>query len=300
MALRLTERDASGTVHLRPAGIPVIVAALALPVIGALLLGTLTSLGMGVGLAVGAATVLALIVGAARAKPDGPIEIAPRRDAERRVLVIAATEVTAEAAAGSPSVAGGPDDVRVVVPVGGRQIDRWTSATDNAREAAQDDLGPLRRRAGGCGPARQRCAGRRRPGRRRSRTSWPATRPTASSIVDRRRGPEHARSDRRAPGRAHGARARPARLSLRSPTSTCAASTSGWSERYSILPSRMPSTQARRLLTSMPLPAPTPRDSIIATTWRSPTGSISLTSIWNSDQASSQASNHLRNCSMPV
>ena len=140
MALRLTERDESGTVHLRPAGIPVVIAALALPVIGALLLGTLTSLGMGIGLAVGAATVLALIVGAARAKPDGPIEVAPRRDAERRVLVIAATEVTAEAAARVAEVAAGPDDVRVVVPVGGRQIDRWTSATDNAREAAQDEL----------------------------------------------------------------------------------------------------------------------------------------------------------------
>ena len=39
MAMRLTERDQSGTVHLRPAGIPVVLAALAVPIIGALLLG---------------------------------------------------------------------------------------------------------------------------------------------------------------------------------------------------------------------------------------------------------------------
>ena len=140
MRFNLTERDPSGTVHLRPAGIPVIIAALALPVIGALALGTLTNLGMGIGLAVGAGAVLALVVGAARAKPDGPIEVAPRRDAERRVLVMAGTEVTAEAAARVAEVAGDADDVRVVVPVGGRQIDRWTSATDGAREAAQDGL----------------------------------------------------------------------------------------------------------------------------------------------------------------
>ncbi len=140
MALRLTERDSSGTIHLRPAGIPVIVAALAVPVIGALLLGTLTNLGMGVGLAVGAGAVLALVVAAARAKPDGPIAIAPRRDAERRVLVVATGEVTPDAAGRVAGIAGDADDVRVVVPVGGRQIDRWTSATDSAREEAQDTL----------------------------------------------------------------------------------------------------------------------------------------------------------------
>lgn len=140
MGLRLTERDESGTVHLRPAGIPLIIAALALPVIGALALGTLTNLGMGIGLAVGAGVVLALVVAAARARPDGPIEVAPRRDAEHRVLVMAAAEISPGAATEVAAIAGQADDVRVVVPVGGRQIDRWTSATDGAREAAQDGL----------------------------------------------------------------------------------------------------------------------------------------------------------------
>lgn len=140
MRLKLTERSQSGTVHLRPAGIPVVVAALAIPVIGALLLGTLTSLGMGIGLAVGAATVGALIVGAARAKPDGPIRIAPRRDAERRVLVLATAEATPTVAERVADIAGAADDVRVVVPVRGRRLDRWASATDDAREAAQDTL----------------------------------------------------------------------------------------------------------------------------------------------------------------
>lgn len=138
--MRLTERDQSGTVHLRPAGIPVIIAALAVPIIGALLLGTLTNLGIGIGLAVGAGAVLALVVVAARAQPDGPIAVAARRDAERRVLVVATAEITPEAAATIAESAGDADDVRVLVPVGGRQIDRWTSATDSAREAAQDEL----------------------------------------------------------------------------------------------------------------------------------------------------------------
>lgn len=140
MALRLTEQDESGTLHLRPGGIPVIIAALAVPVVGAILLGALTNLGMGIGLAVGAGAVLALVVAAARAKPDGPIVVAPRRDAGRRVLVMAVAEVSVEAAAQVARIVGEADDVRVVVPVGGRQIDRWTSATDSAREAAQDGL----------------------------------------------------------------------------------------------------------------------------------------------------------------
>jgi len=140
VALKLTERDSSGTVHLRPAGIPLVIAALAVPIIGALLLGTLTSLGMGIGLAVGAATVAALIVAAARAKPDGPIAVAPRRDAERRVLVLATAEATPAVAERVAHIAAAADDVRVVVPVRGRRLDRWASATDDAREAAQDTL----------------------------------------------------------------------------------------------------------------------------------------------------------------
>lgn len=139
-SFRLTERDASGTVHLRPAAIPLVIALLAVPVIAAMLLGALTSAGMGIGLAVGAILVAALVVAAARARPDGPIEVAPRRDSESRVLVLAEAEVTPEIAQQVAGFARGAGDVRLVVPVRGRQIDRWLSATDDARDAAQDSL----------------------------------------------------------------------------------------------------------------------------------------------------------------
>lgn len=140
MDLRLTERDQGGTVHLRAAAIPLVIAALAVPVIAAMLVGVLTSAGIGIGLAVGAILVAALVTAAVRAGPDGPIEVAPGRDAERRVLVLVSAEVAPEVAERVAAIARAADDVRVVVPVRGRQIDRWLSATDDARDAAQDAL----------------------------------------------------------------------------------------------------------------------------------------------------------------
>lgn len=140
MDLRLTERDQGGTVHLRAAAIPLVIAALAVPVIAAMLVGVLTSAGIGIGLAVGAILVAALVTAAVKAGPDGPIEVAPGRDAERRVLVLVSAEVAPEVAERVAAIARAADDVRVVVPVRGRQIDRWLSATDDARDAAQDAL----------------------------------------------------------------------------------------------------------------------------------------------------------------
>lgn len=136
----LTERDPSGTVRLRAAAIPAVIAALALPVVVALLVGVVAGAGIGLGLAAGALAVTGLIVLAARALPDGPIEVATRGDAERRVLVLATTEATPSAVEQVAALAGDADDVRLVVPVRGRQLERWLSATDEARDAAQDAL----------------------------------------------------------------------------------------------------------------------------------------------------------------
>jgi hypothetical protein len=127
-------------VRLRAGAIPVVVAALALPIFAAIAVGALSGLGIGLGLAAGALTVTVLIVLAARAGPDGPIEIAARRDAGRRVLVLATAEVTPEIVERVAAAAEGADDVRLVVPVQDSQLDRWLSATDDAREHAQDTL----------------------------------------------------------------------------------------------------------------------------------------------------------------
>jgi hypothetical protein len=140
MALRLTERDKSGTIHLRARTIPLVVAAIIIPILTAILLGALADAGIGLGLAAGALAVTALIVIAGRAAPDGPIEVAPRRDAARRVLVLAAAEPTPSVVERVAEEAEGADDVRLVVPVRGRKIDRWLSATDDDRERAQDAL----------------------------------------------------------------------------------------------------------------------------------------------------------------
>ncbi|MGZ5311138.1 MAG: hypothetical protein ACXWFN_00910 [Solirubrobacterales bacterium] len=133
---RLTQ-ESHGTTYLRPAAMPLIVAAIAVPVVAAMLLGVVTIEGTALGLAAGAAAVAALLVIAARARPGGTMEVAAHQDAERRLLVLATGEVTPEAAEAIRLRGEGAADVRLVVPVQGRRIDRWLSATDDARDAAQ-------------------------------------------------------------------------------------------------------------------------------------------------------------------
>ena len=121
---RLTQ-ESHGTTYLRPAAMPLIVAAIAVPVVAAMLLGVVTIEGTALGLAAGAAAVAALLVIAARARPGGTMEVAAHRDAERRLLVLATGEVTPEAAEAIRLRGEGVADVRLVVPVQGRRIDRW-------------------------------------------------------------------------------------------------------------------------------------------------------------------------------
>ena len=136
---RLTQ-DSGGTRYLRPGAIPLVVAGIAVPVVVAMLIGMVTVEGTALGLAVGALAVAALIVIAARARPDGRMEVAARTDAERRLLVIATGEVTAPAAEAIRNRADEPADIRLVVPVRSKRIDRWLSATDEARDDAQNTL----------------------------------------------------------------------------------------------------------------------------------------------------------------
>ncbi len=140
MKLSLTQRDASGTTYLRPGALPLVVAAICVPVIGAMVVGVVTIGGTALGLAVGALAVATLIVIAVRAKPGEALEVAQRRDSERRVLVVALAEIGPEAAGRIAARTPDADDVRVLVPLRSRRLDRWLSAEDRAREAAQDIL----------------------------------------------------------------------------------------------------------------------------------------------------------------
>lgn len=139
MRLRLTQ-ESEGTTYLRPAAMPLIVALIAIPIVGAMALGVVSSTGTGLGFVAGALAVAALVVLAARARPGGAVEVASRSDEQRRVLVLATSEVTPEAAGRIAEAAAGAADVRLLVPLASGRLSRWLSAEDDARAAAQDRL----------------------------------------------------------------------------------------------------------------------------------------------------------------
>jgi hypothetical protein len=124
--------------------LPVLVAGLVVPIVLAFLLG-----GEPVGFAAGALTAAAVIVIAARAKPDEPIEVARTGDGRWRVLVLAdeavdepeAAQAVREAAArGDRSGAGDEPEVLVLAPARNRPLAHWTSDLREARLDAQRRL----------------------------------------------------------------------------------------------------------------------------------------------------------------
>ena len=123
----------------RPFAIPLIIAAICTAVAGAMALSG-TGLGAGVGMAVGAVAATSLVTFAARAKPDGKLEVASSEDAGHRVLVLAVAEATPAAAQRIADITGSPSDVRLLVPVPSHRLDRWLSAEDKARHEAQARL----------------------------------------------------------------------------------------------------------------------------------------------------------------
>ncbi len=135
----LTTRDERGGTHLRPLAIPLIIAAICVPVTAAMALSG-TEIGAGLGVAVGALAATSLVVFAARAKPDGGIEVAESQDAGHRVLVLAVAEATPAAAQRIADITGSPSDVRLLVPVPSHRLDRWLSAEDDARHEAEARL----------------------------------------------------------------------------------------------------------------------------------------------------------------
>jgi len=123
-----------------PWKLPLIVAALVVPIVGGFLLA-----GPGLGVAVGALATLALLVVAAQQRPRGPIGV-EAENGKRRVLIVAAAAVEAPddvarivSAAGIDGGEGGAE-VRVLVPARIGFLDRWASDVEGARHRAQQRL----------------------------------------------------------------------------------------------------------------------------------------------------------------
>ena len=143
MSPLLTTRDPDGTTRFKPAAIPLIIAAICGSIVAAM--GLAGILGAGVGVAVGAIAATGLVVFAARDRPDRRLEVADTDEPGRRILVVAVAEVTAESAQRLAALAGDATDVRLVVPVASKRLDRWLSSEDDARREAE---GRLARSAG--------------------------------------------------------------------------------------------------------------------------------------------------------
>lgn len=124
-----------------PWKLPLIVAAIVIPIVAAFLTG-----GPGVGVAVGALVTVSILVIAARARPLGPIASAPAADSRRHVLLVATTviEDPADVAriAAAAELHGGRqrDEVRVLAPARIGFLDRWASDVESARQGAQESL----------------------------------------------------------------------------------------------------------------------------------------------------------------
>jgi hypothetical protein len=118
----------------------VIVAAIAVPVIAAFLLG-----GPGFGLAMGALAAVTIVVVAVRNPPRGTIGQAPEPGSRRLLVVISRAVEDAEAVAeiaaeADGSTAAGSAEVIVLAPARIGFLDRWASDLERARREAQQRL----------------------------------------------------------------------------------------------------------------------------------------------------------------
>lgn len=122
--------------------LPLIVAALVVPIVAAFELG-----GGGVGVAAGALVAAAVVFVAARQIPREPIGSLPA-DGARHVLVVVTRPVEEPGAVRRIAAAAGLEDeadegiaeVRVLAPAKIGFLDRWASDVEGARQAAQRNL----------------------------------------------------------------------------------------------------------------------------------------------------------------
>jgi hypothetical protein len=123
-----------------PWKLPLIVAAIAIPIVAGF------AVGGGGGLAVGAIAVLVIVVIAVAQRPRGPIASASAEDDGRHVLIVAAAQVEDPSDVGRViqelglEGSNGEDDVRVLVPARIGFLDRWASDVESARQNAQRQL----------------------------------------------------------------------------------------------------------------------------------------------------------------
>jgi hypothetical protein len=101
--------------------------------------------GPGLGLALGALAVAALLVLAARMRPDVPIEVARSPDDRHHVLIVAAEAVEDPSAVDDVVEAlegaeGEPDDVLVLAPARNTFLDHWATDLEPGRREAQRKL----------------------------------------------------------------------------------------------------------------------------------------------------------------
>src|SRR5688572_17398446 len=136
MGSLLTTEDPQGGMRFRPFTVPLLIAVIGGSVAAAMAVQG-TGAGAGLGMAVGALAATALIVFAVRARPRDRVEVAESTEGDRRVLVLATAEVTAEAAQRVERLAAGADDVRLVIPLPSHRLERWLSAEDEARAEGQ-------------------------------------------------------------------------------------------------------------------------------------------------------------------
>jgi len=127
---------------IRPWALPLVVAALILPAIAGFAIA-----GPPLGLAAGALTVAAVIVFAARARYDEPIEVAPAEDARYRVLVVTSQPIEEPALIERIAELAGEGqrlvephaeaEVLVLAPALASRLDRWASDVRRARRTAR-------------------------------------------------------------------------------------------------------------------------------------------------------------------
>jgi hypothetical protein len=126
-----------------PWKLPLIVAALTVPIVVGFLVG-----GPAVGVAMGALAVVTLLVVAARQRPRGPIGAPHIGDARRHVLIVVTCPVeepaTVAAIAREAGIDGGGEggeaDVLVLAPASIGFLDRWASDVEGSRRRAQETL----------------------------------------------------------------------------------------------------------------------------------------------------------------
>jgi hypothetical protein len=134
-------------VRLKPWTLPIIIVALAVPIVAAFMLA-----GPGAGLAVGALAAVAIVVVAANARFDEPIEVAPSPGGGYMLLVVAISslddpaiagaiaEIASAGARATRTGAGQAAEILVLAPAINAPVAHWLSDLRKARFDAQRRL----------------------------------------------------------------------------------------------------------------------------------------------------------------